>query len=163
MKKILSIVLGCSTILLFGCGTTDEAKLRKIVQEELRVRLQRGTYPDSNVVGPYSPAQQAGGFLFVSGQIGMNWKTGALEAQDIESETRQVLENLTAVLENAGYDTSDVIATTVYLKDMNDYQKMNLIYGGYFPEDSYPARTAVQVAGLPRNARIEISAIAYKP
>jgi 2-iminobutanoate/2-iminopropanoate deaminase len=81
----------------------------------------------------------------------------------METETRQVLENLRRILAAAGYDSSHVVSATVYLKDMDDYQKMNVIYGGYFQDGAYPARVAVQVAELPRQAHVEISAIAYRP
>jgi 2-iminobutanoate/2-iminopropanoate deaminase len=104
-----------------------------------------------------------GKFLFVSGQIGLDPETGVLQKNDIEQETRQVLDNLRRILSAAGYDSSDVVSATVYLKTMSDYEKMNAIYGDYFQKGAYPARVAVQVAELPRQANVEISAIAYKP
>jgi len=77
-------------------------------------------------------------------------------------ETRQVLDNLNFILRSAGYDSSHGVSATVYLKNINDYQKMNLIYGGYFQDGNYPARVAVEVGNLPRQANVEISLIAYK-
>ncbi|MBI5475308.1 MAG: RidA family protein [Ignavibacteriales bacterium] len=124
--------------------------------------MQRSMIGDVNVIGPYSPAQLVGNFVFVSGQIALNQNTGLLENKDIETETKQVLENLMSILNKSGCDSSDIISTTVYLKDIKDYPKMNNIYGGYFQEGNYPARVTVQVAALPKDARIEISAIAYK-
>lgn len=136
--------------------------MREIVKEELSGAMKRTAMLDASTVGPYSPAIRLGNFLFVSGQIGINQQTGALESKDIESETRQALENLIMILHNAGFDSSDVVSATIYLRDINDYAKLNLIYGGYFEERNFPARATVQVAALPRNARVEISAIAYK-
>ncbi|MBI4548502.1 MAG: hypothetical protein HY707_11000 [Ignavibacteriae bacterium] len=140
----------------------NERRIREIVREELTEAAKRSAITDAYTVGPYSPAQRVGNFLFVSGQIALNQHTGVLENKDIETETRQALDNLMMILRNAGYDSSDVIATTVYLKDIKDYTKMNTMYGGYFEEGNYPARATVQVAALPRDARVEISAIAYK-
>lgn len=161
-KKILllSVILNLG-IIFFGCQP-DERRIREIVIEELASAMKRMAVTDVNVIGPYSPAQKVGNFLFVSGQIALNQETGRLEDKDIETETRQVLNNLMTILNKTGFDSSDVISTTVYLKDINDYSKMNNIYGGYFPEGNYPARVTVQVVALPRNARVEISAIAYK-
>ena len=147
-------------LMLAGCQINED-RIREIVKEEFASSMQRTAVLDAYTVGPYSPAQRLGNFLFVSGQIGLNQETGTLENRDIETETRQALDNLIAILRKAGYDSSDVVATTVYLKDINDYVKMNSIYGGYFQEGNYPARATVQVGALPRDARVEISAIAY--
>lgn len=144
-----------------GCQPTEK-RIREIVKEELSAARKRTAMVDAYTVGPYSPAIRVGNFLFVSGQIGINQQTGTLENKDIETETRQALDNLMMILRNSGFDSSDIISTTVYLKDINDYAKMNLIYGGYFEEGNFPARATVQVAALPRDARVEIAAIAYK-
>jgi 2-iminobutanoate/2-iminopropanoate deaminase len=144
-----------------GCGRSDE-ELRALIQEELRSVSTKTIISEGKPIGPYSPAVQVGNFLFVSGQIGMNPDTQALAGSDIASQTRQALENLKAVLHKAGYDSSNVIQCNVFLKDINDFQAMNLVYGGYFSEHSYPARTTVEVSNLPRNAIVEIAAIAYK-
>lgn len=148
-------------ITFFGCQPSDQ-RIRDIVKEELASAMKRTAITDANVIGPYNPAQKLGNFLFVSGQIALNQQTGVIENRDIETETRQVLNNLMLILQKAGLDSSDVISTTVYLKDIADYSKMNNIYGEYFQEGNYPARATVQVAALPRDAHIEISAIAYK-
>lgn len=124
--------------------------------------MQRTIAAPVDVIGPYSAAVQIGGFLFVSGQIGIDQETGMLVNGNIEQETRQVLDNLRRILQSKQYDSSHVASTTVYLRDMDDYQRMNLIYGGYFEEGNYPARATVEVSNLPRGANLEISIIAYK-
>ena len=156
--SFICIVLGMLSI---SCQPSEQ-RTREIVKEELTAAMKRMAIVDAYTVGPYSPAQKVGNFLFVSGQIALNQQTGVLENKDIETETRQALDNLMMILRNAGYDSTDVITTTVYLKDIADYTKMNTIYGGYFQEGNYPARATVQVAALPRDARVEISAIAFK-
>jgi 2-iminobutanoate/2-iminopropanoate deaminase len=110
-------------------------------------------------IGPYSPAIRAGQLLFISGQVSIDPRSGHFAAGDIEAETRRVLENIGALLTAAGLDYSAVVRTTVFLADMNDFAAMNDVYGGFFGEP-YPARATVQVARLPRDARVEIDAIA---
>ncbi|OFV91623.1 MAG: hypothetical protein A3G76_09040 [Acidobacteria bacterium RIFCSPLOWO2_12_FULL_65_11] len=110
-------------------------------------------------IGPYSPAVRAGQLLFVSGQVALDPVTGNLVNSDIRAETRQVLENIGALLSAAGLDFSGVVRTTVFLADMNDFAAMNEVYGTYFTEP-YPARATVQVARLPRDARVEIDVVA---
>ncbi|MBM4168079.1 MAG: RidA family protein [Ignavibacteria bacterium] len=133
-----------------------------MVQQELSRATEVTYITDAQVIGPYSPAVRAGNFLFVSGQIGLDRETMRLVGDDIESQTRQALKNLMDILAKAGCDSSHVIQCTVFMKDINDFQKMNLIYGGYFAEGTFPARTTVGVSNLPRNAIVEIAAIAYK-
>ena len=113
-------------------------------------------------IGPYSQAVSAGGLLFLSGQIAMDPATGNLTGSSAEEQTRQVLENLRAILRAAGTDMTAVLKTTVFLKDMHDFDAMNRIYAEYFTEP-YPARAAVQVACLPKNALVEIEAVASLP
>jgi len=144
-----------------GCSISDE-EIRSLVRDELQKSSTKTIISEGKPIGPYSPAVQVGNFLFVSGQIGMDPDTQALAGSEIEGQTRQALENLKAVLHKAGYDSSNVIQCNVFLKDINDFQAMNLVYGGYFPESAYPARTTVEVSNLPRNAIVEIAAIAYK-
>jgi len=110
-------------------------------------------------IGPYSPAIRAGQFLFVSGQVSIDPASGKFVAGDIKAETRRVLENVGALLKAGGLDYSAVVRTTVFLADMNDFAAMNEVYGGFFDEP-YPARATVQVARLPRDARVEIDVIA---
>ena len=111
-------------------------------------------------IGPYSQAVQAGNLLFVSGQIPLDPATGALIPQDtIQDQTARVLENLKAILAQAGGTLDNVVKTTVFLKDMEDFAEMNRVYKTFFPADC-PARSAVQAARLPKDVRVEIEAIA---
>jgi 2-iminobutanoate/2-iminopropanoate deaminase len=110
-------------------------------------------------VGPYSAALRSGNLLFVSGQVPIDSATGRLIDGDIAAQARRVLENLGALLEAAHLSFGHVVRTTVFLADMNDFQAMNEVYATFFQEP-YPARSTVQAARLPRDARIEIDAIA---
>jgi 2-iminobutanoate/2-iminopropanoate deaminase len=110
-------------------------------------------------IGPYSQAVRAGNLVFASGQIPIDPDTGEFVPGGIAEQTEQVLRNLTAVFDAAGLGLSQVIKTTVFLADMNDFTAMNEVYGRFFAEQP-PARATVQAAGLPRDARVEIEAIA---
>lgn len=110
-------------------------------------------------IGPYSVAIQSGTLVFTSGQLGLDPASGNLVAGGVEAETRQVLTNLRNVLEAAGSGLDNALKTTVFLKDMADFPKMNAIYGEFFPENP-PARSTVQVAALPKGGAIEIEVIA---
>lgn len=112
-------------------------------------------------IGPYSHAIKAGNLIYTSGQIGLSPVTNALAGDDIVTQTHQALDNLKAILTDAGSDMSHVVKVTVFLKDLNDYAKVNDIYKDYFPEVK-PARSAVQVARLPKDALIEIECVAAK-
>jgi 2-iminobutanoate/2-iminopropanoate deaminase len=109
-------------------------------------------------IGPYSQAQISGGFVFTSGQIGIDPATGAV-APDVEAQAHQVFRNLAAVLEAAGSSISKVLKTTVFIKDMADFGKVNAIYAQYFTEP-FPARSCVEVARLPKDVLIECEAVA---
>jgi 2-iminobutanoate/2-iminopropanoate deaminase len=110
-------------------------------------------------VGPYSPAVACGGLLYCSGQIPLDPQTGKLVEGSIQDQTRQVLENLKCLLEDSGSDLAAVLKTTVFLQDMADFAAMNAVYAEFFP-DAAPARSTIQVAGLPLGARVEIEAVA---
>ncbi len=112
-------------------------------------------------IGPYSQAVTAGGFVYTSGQIPIDPGTGQFVAGGIAEQTAQVLRNLAEVLRAAGAELSDVVKTTVYLADMGDFAAMNEVYAGFFPENP-PARSTVQAARLPRDARVEIDAVAIR-
>ena len=117
---------------------------------------------DARTIGPYSPAVKFCKFLYLSGQIAMKPGTTELAGDDIETQARQVMENIHSLLTKAGYEMSDVVQCTVYLKDMNDFAKMNQVYGSYFVQGRFPTRTTVEVSNLPAKARIEITAVAFK-
>ena len=110
-------------------------------------------------IGPYSQAIVAGNLVFTAGQIPLDPKTMQMVEGDVAAQTERVLENIKAVLEAAGASLSSVVKTTVFLKDMNDFSAMNEVYARYFG-DHRPARSTVEVARLPRDARVEIEAIA---
>ena len=113
-------------------------------------------------IGPYSAALCAGGFVFVSGQIPLDPSTGALVEGDVVAQTAQVLRNISALLAAAGCTCGDVVKTTIYLADINDFAAVNETYRAWFQEP-YPARATVEVARLPRDARVEIEAMALSP
>ncbi len=110
-------------------------------------------------IGPYSVGVQVGNFIYTAGQLGIDPRTGEFVPGGIETETRQALKNLKAVLEAAGSSLAQVVKTTVFLKDMDDFGTMNQVYVQFFTEN-YPARSAVQVARLPKDGNIEIEAVA---
>jgi len=110
-------------------------------------------------IGPYSPAIRAGNLLFISGQVGFDPATGALVDGDISAQTDQVMRNIVSLLQAAGIDFAHVVRTTVYLADMGEFARMNEVYARYVV-DPPPARSTVQVARLPRDARVEIDVIA---
>lgn len=110
-------------------------------------------------IGPYSAAVRFGDLVFTAGQLGMDPQTGELVPGGVEAETRQALNNLKNVLEAAGSSLEHVLKTTVFLRDMNDFAKMNGVYAEYFTEN-FPARSAVQVAALPKGGAVEIEAVA---
>jgi 2-iminobutanoate/2-iminopropanoate deaminase len=142
MKTLFPLLL--LAVLLTGCATS------------------RTYYSDAKTIGPYTPAVKVGNCLYVSGQIAMKPGTTELAGDDIETQARQVLENVKSNLAKAGYEMTDVVQCTVYLKDMNDFAKMNQIYSSFFVQGRYPTRTTVEVSNLPAKARIEITAVACK-
>ena|SRR5690606_33629314 len=113
-------------------------------------------------IGPYNQAVQFGNMLFISGQIAINPKNGTLYQGDIRTETEQVMQNLKAILHEAGMDFGDVVKSSIFLMDMGRFAEVNEVYGKYFEEASAPARETVQVAGLPKGVQVEISMIAAK-
>ena len=110
-------------------------------------------------IGPYSQGVMVNNFLFISGQLPMDPETMEMVTGDIQQQTKQSLENIKAILEEAGLNFNNVIKTTVFIKDMDDFAKINEIYGNYFNENK-PARACVEVARLPKDAGVEIEAIA---
>ena len=112
-------------------------------------------------IGPYSQAVIAGNFIFLSGQIPIDPKTGEIVDGGIRDQTRRVLENIKAILEEAGCSLNDVVSVTVFLKDLSHFNDFNEVYSDYFSENR-PARSTIQAAALPKNVLVEIAAIAYK-
>lgn len=110
-------------------------------------------------IGPYSQAIWAGDTLYISGQIGLNPGTGNLENGDLETETYQMMNNVQAILQEAGLNLTHVVKCTIFLADMNDFSRINETYGSYFPE-APPAREAIEISKLPKGANVEISVIA---
>lgn len=118
--------------------------------------------PDApEAIGPYSQAILVGNTLYLAGQIAIDPETNEVVHGTIEEETRRVLDNLKAVVEEAGFSMTDVVSTSVFMADLAEFPQMNAVYGEFFPE-APPARATVQVARLPREVKIEISAIAAK-
>ena len=113
-------------------------------------------------IGPYSQAVLSGNTLYTSGQIAINPENGELVLGDIETETTQVMKNMKAVLNAADMDFEHVVKTTIFITDMNDFARINAVYGSYFDEKNAPARETVQVSVLPKLVNVEISMIAIK-
>jgi 2-iminobutanoate/2-iminopropanoate deaminase len=147
-KLIFRVLLG---LVVVGTGVAAYAQHKAV------------STPDApEAIGPYSQAIQAGSMLFLSGQLPIDPKTKQLKADSgIEDQTRQVLDNLKAVLAANGMTMADVVSASVFMKDLNDFAKMNAVYATYFKE-APPARATVEVARLPRDAKIEIAAVAVK-
>ena len=123
----------------------------------MKQQISTGSAPGA--IGPYSQAIQSGGFLFCSGQIGIDPFNGRLVNGGVEPETRRAMENLREVLDAAGLNFGDIVKTTIYVIDLGDFDLVNRIYGEHM-SPPYPARSTVQVAALPRGARVEIEAVA---
>ena len=111
-------------------------------------------------IGPYSQAVRAGSLVFCAGQVPLDPKTGQIVSQDIQEQTRRVLDSVTAILKAEGLALTNVVKTTVFLSDFGDFQKMNEVYATFFSENP-PARSTVGVSTLPKNAKVEIEAIAF--
>ena len=112
------------------------------------------------VIGPYSVAVEAGGFIFISGQLPLDPKTGEV-ITDIQSATRQIITNMQTILETAGLKLTNIVKTTIFLKNITDFATVNEVYAGFFPEEP-PARSTIEVSSLPKGVPIEIEAIAVR-
>ncbi len=112
-------------------------------------------------IGPYSQAVEIKKFLFVSGQIGIDPESGKLLNDNIKIETEQVMENINSILKASNRDFGNVVKTSIFLKDMENFEKVNSIYSQYFNEDTSPARETVEVSRLPKDANVEISIVAF--
>jgi 2-iminobutanoate/2-iminopropanoate deaminase len=112
-------------------------------------------------IGPYNQAVKAGSFIYTSGQIAINPENGKLEQSSIEAETRLTLQNLSAVISAAGARLEQVVKCSIFIADMNDFKRINAVYSEFFEDKNAPARETVEVARLPKDARVEISAVVY--
>lgn len=149
MKNIYLFPIAC---FLLACNSAIDTK---VAQERTAVLTGQAPKP----IGPYSQAIQSGELLFLSGQTARNPETGAMDTTNIEQETRRVMENLRAVLQAAGTDFGHVNKTTIFLTNIDNFTKVNEVYGSYFTE-APPARETVEVRRLPGGAHVEISMIA---
>jgi 2-iminobutanoate/2-iminopropanoate deaminase len=150
MRKYGSIFV-CAVVLgfAFSVDVAAQSSRKRVVE----------TVDAPKVIGPYSQGIVANGFVFTAGQIGSDPKTGVSVEGGIAEQTEQALKNIAAVLKASGSSMDDVVKTTVFLADINDFAKMNEVYARYF-KAPFPARSTVQVARLPRDARVEIEAVA---
>ncbi len=149
LRFIATVMAGALLVLAAGCGAPDGG--RRII----------ATDQAPAAIGPYSQAVEVGNTLYLAGQIGLDPATGRLVMGGIEPETRQVMANLQAVLAAAGYDLADVVQAQVYMADLAEYDAFNAIYAGYFSDDP-PARAVIEAPRLPRNAVVEILAVAVR-
>ena len=113
-------------------------------------------------IGPYSQGVRAGNTWYFSGQIALNPNTGHMVEGGVEAQAKQVMDNIKALLDASGLDFSHIVKSTIFLKSMDDFPKVNAIYGEYFPKDAYPARETVEVSRLPKDALVEISVTCVK-
>lgn len=133
-------------------------RMKKVMMERKTHYTDKAPKP----IGPYSQAVSAGDLLFTAGQLGLDPATNQMAGADVESQAKQIMANLSAVLESAGASFADVVKTTIYLVELADFAKVNAIYAGFFTE-SFPARTTIQIAGLPLGGQVEIEMIARIP
>ncbi len=146
---------------VLGCMALTSPVLFSFKGGKINMKKEIKTKKAPAAIGPYSQGIEASGFVFASGQIAIDPKTGELNMGSVEEQTRLVLTNLKAVIEESGCSLENVVKCTVFLKDMDDFSKMNSVYGEFFKQP-YPARAAVQVARLPKDVKVEIEAIAVK-
>jgi 2-iminobutanoate/2-iminopropanoate deaminase len=143
--------IGCALVSIFACYPALHASATDVI----------ATKDAPAAIGPYSQAIRAGNMVFLAGQIAIDPKTGQLNQGSIEDQTRQALDNLKAVLAASNMSMENIVSTTVYVRDLNDFARLNAVYGTYF-KDKPPARATVQVQRLPKDAAVEISAIAVR-
>jgi 2-iminobutanoate/2-iminopropanoate deaminase len=136
------------------------AKEKSRIKEPIRELIQTKNAPGA--VGTYSQAVSAGGFLYTSGQIGINPASGKIVASDTKSQSLQVLHNIAAILSAKNLSLVNIVKLTVYLKDLNDFSDLNEAFKEFFGDTNFPARSTVEVAGLPLGARVEIDCVAIE-
>jgi 2-iminobutanoate/2-iminopropanoate deaminase len=165
MKQIITYLV--ATILLVACSskTGRETSIEALNKEILYIKKMKKiitTVKAPAPIGPYNQAVLSGNTLYTSGQIAINPKTGKLVLDNIQDETRQVMENLKQVLLAADMTFENVIKTSIFISDMHNFSEINTVYGEYFNNETAPARETVEVANLPKFVNVEISAIAVK-
>jgi 2-iminobutanoate/2-iminopropanoate deaminase len=150
-------------VLVFVCGILAGAVLAGFLLPRPGHTAKQAVFSENapQPIGPYNQAVQSGSFVFLSGQIGIDPATGNLTGSSVEGQTAQAMENLQAVLHASGLGFGDVVQTRIYFTNMSDWSAINRIYASYF-NDTYPARAAVQVAGLPKGAKVEIEMVAQE-
>ncbi|MCS5623909.1 MAG: Rid family detoxifying hydrolase [Candidatus Marinimicrobia bacterium] len=136
------------------------AKEKSRIKEPIRELIQTKNAPGA--VGTYSQAVSAGGFLYTSGQIGINPASGKIESSDTKSQSLQALHNIAAILNAKNLSLVNIVKLTVYLKDLNDFSDLNESFKDFFGATNFPARSTVEVAGLPLGARVEIDCVAIE-
>ena len=136
------------------------AKEKSRIKEPIRELIQTKNAPGA--VGTYSQAVSAGGFLYTSGQIGINPASGKIEASGTKSQSLQALHNIAAILNAKNLSLVNIVKLTVYLKDLNDFSDLNEAFKEFFGDTNFPARSTVEVAGLPLGARVEIDCVAIE-
>lgn len=146
MKKIIFFV--SIFILLTQC--TQHSDMKKIIKSDNA----------PNPVGPYSQAVMVDKTLYISGQVAINPENNELIIGSIEAESKQIMKNIKSILNQAGYDFNNVVRSKIYLTDMNNFSKVNNVYGSYFQKNQEPARTTIEVSGLPLGVNVEIDMIA---
>lgn len=155
MRKLflISIVIAAASAILFYYYS----KHNNMESNKKVIYTEKAPKP----IGPYSQAILRGNTLFVAGQVAIIPTTGEADTSNIENETKQVMENIKAIVEEAGMKMSDIVKTSIFLIDMGNFSRMNAVYGTYFPSNP-PARETIQVSALPKKVNVEISVIAIK-
>ena len=148
-NSIKIIILSLIFFLSYNCN--NNSSMKKIIK----------TNKAPEPIGPYNQAIEAGEFIFLSGQIGIDVDTGELINENIQAETNQVMRNIESVLKASNRNFDNVVKSTIFLKDLNDFSTVNEVYSKYFKNKISPARETVEVARLPKDANVEISVIAY--
>ena len=165
MKQIITCLV--ASVLLIACSSKKgrETSIEVLNKETLDIKKMKKIITTNKApepIGPYNQAVLAGNTLYTSGQIAFNPETGALVLDNIQAETRQVMENLKQVLLAADMTFENVIKTSIFISDMHNFSEINTVYGAYFNNETAPARETVEVANLPKFVNVEISAIAIK-
>ena len=154
MKQLLLVSALLVAQIIYAQKTTDSTKTKYITMKKI-INTKNAPAP----IGPYSQAVIAGNTIYVSGQVPIDPATGAIVSGDIKAEAKQVMENIKAILAEAGISFENIVKTSIFLTDMNNFAAVNEVYGSYFRSD-FPARETVQVSRLPKDVQVEISVIA---